>query len=124
MPPTPPPTGTVRLVASKIATRAGGRAALRLSCTGTARCIGRLKLTARRAATSKRKAGKAAVVARKTFSIAPGTTGRIAIRLNARGRGLLRAAHAHLTASLTVLKTSPAPSRAATQRIRLLKPRR
>jgi hypothetical protein len=123
-PPTSPPAATVRLVSSTIATRAGGRATIRLACKGSASCAGRLRLTARRPATRTRRAGKASVVARKAFMIEPGRTARVAIRLNARGRALLRAAHAHLTATLTVLATSPAPSKARTQHVRLTKPRR
>jgi hypothetical protein len=116
------PTGTLSLVASRIGARSGGRAIFRLRCTGNTSCKGRLRLTARRAATRKRRAGKATLVARKSFTIAAGKRGRITIRLNARGRALLRGARSQLAGTLTVLKTSPAPSRVTTRRIRLIKP--
>ena len=56
------------------------------------------------------KKAKAETIGRAAFSIPAGKTATITFKLNGTGRSLLGAAHGHLSASLTVLKSSPAPS--------------
>ncbi len=56
------------------------------------------------------KKAKAETIGTAAFSIPAGKTGVVTITLTAAGRALLKAAHGKLNASLTVLKSSPAPA--------------
>lgn len=117
------PTATVSLVGTHIATRRDGRAAIELRCTGTAKCRGRLMLTVKGpfGKGGKRRSKKTMTLGTATFSIAPGTTATIEVELDAAGRALLSADHGRLSAGLTILETSPAPSHAHTEKVQLVR---
>jgi hypothetical protein len=111
---TTPPTGVVALSTTTIAAKANGTASVSLACTGTARCNGAVELAiddgpAKKDARAARKA-KATAIGRAKFSIAPGKTAIVKIKLNATGRTLLKAHHGKLTATLIIRKFSPSPA--------------
>jgi len=113
------PFARVSLVSSAVTVQRSGRALVKLSCTGTVKCAGSLKLTTKTRSRKKRHPGKTETIAISKFAIASDTTVTIGLKLNAAGRALLKAAHGRLGATLTVLETSPAPSRMAKQSVRL-----
>lgn len=117
-PATPPATGTVSLDGSILTVQSSGVATVKLTCTGTATCAGTLTLAAKGKAKKGKKA-KTEQIGTAGFSIAPGTTQAVKLKLNGTGRALLGAAHGHLSATLTILKSSPSPSASAAQSIRL-----
>jgi hypothetical protein len=97
------------------------QAAVRLTCTGTATCGGKLTLTARgRTGKGKKKLSKAETIGAATFSIPAGKTATIKPTLDGAGRALLSTAHGRLGATLTVLKSSPAPSQTRTEKVQLV----
>ena len=112
-------TAHVSLVSSAIAVQRNGWALVKLSCAGTAKCAGNLKLTAKTRARKKRQPAKAKVIATSNFTVAANATATIKLKLDAAGRALLNAAHGRLSATLTILKSSPAPSQKETKSIRL-----
>jgi hypothetical protein len=104
----PTPTGTVALLGANISIGANGAGTVKLSCTGTAACGGRLTLTVK--IKGKNKRVRTVTLGGASFSIALGATGTITLKLNAAGRSQLRAAHGHLRAILKIVKSSPAPA--------------
>jgi streptogramin lyase len=95
-----------------------GVAAVKLSCSGTATCVGKLTLTVK----SKPKKGKKAkteTIGTASFSIPAGETKLIRIKLQGTGPALLRTAHGNLSAGLKIAKASPSPSKTETQSVRL-----
>jgi hypothetical protein len=116
----PPATGSVSLDAATINVQSAREAPVKLTCTGTATCSGKLTLTAKSTTgKGKEKHTKAETIATATFSIASGETATIKVTLNGTGRALLSAAHGHLSATLTILKTSPSPSKTQAQSVHL-----
>jgi streptogramin lyase len=112
-----PPTATVSLDGAILSVRKGV-AGVKLTCSGTATCVGRVTLTVK----SKPKKGKKAkteTIGTVSFSIPAGETKLIKIKLQGTGRVLLRGAHGHLGAVLRIAKTSPVPSTAETRSVRL-----
>jgi hypothetical protein len=118
-PPVSVPVASLSLRSSLIAVHRRGRAAIRLSCVGTARCAGTLELTARGRKRSRRHRGEAKVIADAHFAIAPNANATIEVKLNRVGRALLKSARGRLSATLVLVKTSPAPVRATTLRVHL-----
>jgi 6-phosphogluconolactonase (cycloisomerase 2 family)/PKD repeat protein len=117
-------TGSVSLDGSTIAVQSGGEAQVKLTCTGTGTCSGKLSLTVKLAIgkgkRSKTKAQtKTEVIGTAGFSIPAGKTATIELALNGAGRKLLGAAHGHLSAGLTIIKSSPAPSQTQTNSVHL-----
>jgi hypothetical protein len=118
-PATPPAvTGSVSLAGSIITVQSSGEAALKLTCTGTGTCSGKLTLTDR-STPKKDKKAKTETIGTATFSIASAKTATTEVRLNALGRSLLGHNHGRLSASLTVLKSAPAPSQTHTDNVHL-----
>jgi PKD domain len=115
VPPAPTPSGTVVLLGTRISIGASGAGSVRLSCTGTGACSGRLTLTLK----GKHKRTRALTLGSASFSIAPGTNGTIALKLNAAGRSRLRAGHGHLSAALIIVKSSPAPAITQTRNVQV-----
>jgi streptogramin lyase len=110
-------TATVRLDGSALGVLKGV-ASVKLSCSGTATCVGRLTLTVK----SKPKKGKKAkteIIGTAGFSIPAGETKVIAIKLQGTGQALLRAAHGNLGAGIEIAKVSPSPSKTETQSVSL-----
>jgi hypothetical protein len=111
------PTCNVSLLSSGIAVQAHARALVRLKAVGAGSCHGTLTLKVKLKSGKRRSRLKAIATAR--FSLAAGKLATVKLALNASGRALLRAGHGHLTASLVVLKSVPAPTQARTARVRL-----
>ncbi len=91
-------------------------AAVRLLRTGAGSCRGTVILR-RYQRTGKRV--KLMAIGSAHFSIAPGRSQVVKIKLNALGRRLFARAHGNLDASIAVLRTTPAPKQAKTASVRL-----
>jgi len=120
-------TGSVSLNGSTIAVNTSGAAEIKLACTGTGTCTGKLSLTGKiplekhnKNKTKAKTKTKTETIGTAIFSIPAGKTATIEFKLNAAGRALLSAAHGRLNASLTVFKTSPAPSQSRMHNVRLV----
>jgi hypothetical protein len=100
-----------------ITVNARGRAGLKLRLAGAGTCRGRVTLAVKKSAPHHRP--KLVAIASVSFSLPAGRTVALSLALNKLGRALLRSGHGRLTASLTVLKLSPAPSSARTASVRL-----
>ncbi len=108
-------TGSVSLAGSTIGVQSAGRASVKLSCAGTATCTGKLTLTAKSTTgKGKKKRSETTTIGTATFSIPAGKTATATLTLTATGRTLLKSDHGKLSASLTILKSSPSPT--STQR--------
>jgi hypothetical protein len=114
--------GSVSLNGSAIDIQSSGEATVKLTCAGTGTCSGKLTLTAK----STTKGKKTKTIGTATFSISADETATVRLMLNASGRVLLSADRGRLSASLTVLKSSPVPSQTHTEKVHLVqqKPRR
>ncbi|HEY5286438.1 MAG TPA: hypothetical protein VIJ50_04975 [Solirubrobacteraceae bacterium] len=88
--------------------QSGGNVAVKLTCTGTggASCRGTLTLLSG----NPRKGKKAKTFGRSTFSIPAGGTSVVKLELDGTGRVSLEANHGRLGGTLTIVKSSPAPS--------------
>jgi streptogramin lyase len=117
-PPILPPAGSVSLDGSTLVVHRNGEATLKIACTGTAACAGTLTLTVR-AKTKKGKKPKIEDIGSVHFSLPAGRTEATKVKLTRTGRALLHAAHGHLSATLTILKTSPSPSASGTRSVHL-----
>jgi streptogramin lyase len=117
-PPTTP-TASVYLAGTRITTTSS-KAGVKLTCSGTgkAMCSGELTLAAK--STTKRGRGKTETIGTATFSIQTGKAAIIELKLDAAGGALLTADHGRLKASLTILKSSPAPSQTNTNSVQLV----
>jgi hypothetical protein len=91
-------------------------AAVRLLRTGAGSCRGTVILR-RYGRTGKRV--RLMTIGSAHFSIAPGRSQVVKIKLNALGRRLFARAHGNLNASIAVLRTTPAPKQAKTASVRL-----
>jgi hypothetical protein len=114
--------GGVSLAGTRIATTRG-EAAVKLTCTGTGTCRGRVTLTVTvrgRRKRNGRRASKTETIGTASFSIPAGRTATIKLKLNATSKALLSAAHGRLSASLTVLKSAPAPSQKHSENVQLV----
>jgi hypothetical protein len=113
--------GNVSLARSIIAVQRGGKAAVKLACTGTATCSGKLTLTVKSAAKKgKNKKAKTEAIGTASFSVLAGQTVTIKLTLDAAGKALLKAAHGYLSATLRIVKSSPSPSNTQTPTVRLV----
>lgn len=101
-------TGDVSLIGSALSVQSDGKGSVKLTCTGTATCAGKLTLTVK-SKSQKRKAHTEAI-GTATFSIPAGKTRVVTVTLTAAGRRLLKSADGKLSVTLTILKTSPAPT--------------
>lgn len=106
-------SGSVSLSGTAFAVPRDGAVALKLTCTGTGACEGKLTLTAKGRVKNGKRA-KTETIAMGGFSVAAGHTATVTVTLTAAGRALLKAGHGSLSATLAILKSSPAP--AQTQR--------
>ena len=118
-------TGSVSLVGSTVTVQSGGEAQFKLACAGTGTCVGKLTLTSKSPAKKGRNGekGKAETIGIASFSIPPNGTTTVELELNAAGRALLSAAHGHQSATLTILKSSPAPSQTHTENVQFVQRR-
>jgi PKD repeat protein len=102
-------TGEITLLGAGIPIATNGTGAVRLACAGTATCTGKLTLTVKIKGRGKHARARTVTLASARFSIAPGATGSVALKLNVAGRAQLRAQHGRLGATLTIVKSAPAP---------------
>jgi hypothetical protein len=118
-----PTAGGVSLTSTRIPTTSRGKAAVKLACTGTATCRGKLTLSVAVKDKGKKRRSETTTIATATFSIPPGRTTTVELKLNDAGRalfGVAQRAHGRLNVSLTVLKLSPAPSDTHTEAVQLV----
>src|ERR1700722_12481201 len=103
-------TGNIALDGSTITVQRNHEALIKLTCTGTATCSGRLTLTIKRTTgRGKKRHTKTDTIGTATFSIPAGPSETVKLTLNGTGRALLSAAHGHLSSPLTILKPPPSP---------------
>jgi hypothetical protein len=112
-------TSNVSLAASVIRFQSNGRGSVKLTCTGTAACAGKLTLTVKGKAKKGKKA-KAETIGTAAFSIPAGKSGVVTITLTAAGRLLLKAGHGRLSASLTIVKSFPSPTSTERESVQLV----
>jgi alpha-tubulin suppressor-like RCC1 family protein len=110
--------GKVSLDGTTLTVHSGKDAAVKLTCTATATCAGKLTLTVKGTA-KKGKKPKTETIGAAGFSIPAGKTATVKLKLNATGRALLGDDHGRLSASLTILKSAPAPSQTHTESVHL-----
>ena len=113
---------SVSLASARITVKGASEATIKLTATGTDTCSGKLTLTVK---TKGKKGGnqrrsRTMTIGTATFSILTGRTVNVELRLDAAGRALLGADHGRLSATLTVLKSSPAPSQTHSENVRLV----
>jgi hypothetical protein len=116
--------GSVSLAGTRIATSRGGQAAVRLTCTGTSTCTGKLTLTVRTKAKKRSKGHgrfKTTAIGTATFSIPPGKTATVMLKLDAAGRALLGDDYGRMSATLTVLKSAPVPAQTHSETVQLMR---
>jgi len=115
-------SGNVTLDGSTITVKSDGEVLVKLACTGTGTCGGKLSLMGKvPLGKGKRAKTKPEILGTAGFSIPAGKTASVEIALNRAGRTLLGAAHGHLGAGLTILKSLPAPSQTLTENVRLVR---
>jgi hypothetical protein len=107
-------------VGSGIEVQSGGAATFKLTCKGTDMCRGKLTLTVKPRGRGRKRGSNTTTIGTATFSIPPGKTTTIKLKLYAGGRALLDAAHGRLSANLTVLKAFPVPSQTHTESVQLV----
>ena len=66
-----------------------------------------------------KKQAKTETIGTAAFSIPAGKTAAVTLVLNAAGRALLKTAHGHLGATLTILKSSPSPMQTTNDTVQL-----
>ena len=113
-------SGSVSLAGSTITVQRSGEAQVKLACASTTTCSGKLTLTAKvTTRKGKKKQTRTQTIGTATFSIPAAKTVTIKLKLNGTGRALLSTAHGRLGATLTILKTFPAPSNTQTKSVHL-----
>lgn len=90
----PPPAGVAQ-VGSKAKVK-GGKALLQVKCTGAGACSGLIKLSARapKKKGKQHKRGGAVAIGKAPFSIPPGKSKTVAVKLNGKGKALVKQAGA------------------------------
>jgi hypothetical protein len=117
-------TASVSPDGSTITVQSTGAALLKLTCTGTSTCAGKLTLTTKSPANKGKKTkAKTETIGTAAFSIPAAKTATVDVTLDGAGRALLSAAHGRLGATLTVLKSSPAPARTLSESVHLVRTR-
>jgi hypothetical protein len=111
--------GEVSLASTGIAVQGDGMAFVKLGCKGGESCGGKLTLSAQATSKAKGKKKRTITIGTAGFSIAAGKTATVKVKLNAAGRGLLKANHERLVANLTIMKLTPAPEHIQTASVRL-----
>jgi hypothetical protein len=127
----PPPTATIALADPTINVSRHGKAAIMLTCTGTAPSCGvELTLTAQDTVPTdgwtheqhwwRHQHGGTVVIGNASASIPSGETTTVRLHLNRRGRRLLDASQGSLAATLTILKFDPKPEEEQTDPVELV----
>jgi streptogramin lyase len=113
----PPATATVTLDGSNVGVRSGV-AMVKLICSGSATCVGKVTLTARSKPANGKKA-KTESIGIASFSVPAGETKLIKVKLDGTGLALLRTARGNLGAAIKIAKSLPSPSKTETQSVHL-----
>ncbi len=116
-----PGTAAVSLLVTRITTSDRGFATAKLTCAGTGTCRGLLALLEKAKGRGRNKQSKMTTIGTGSFSIPAGATATVKLTLNARGRALLSAGHGRLSATLTILKSSPVPAQTRSEDVRLVR---
>jgi hypothetical protein len=115
-----PPLANVSLAGSTLTVQSTEKALVRLACTGTTTCAGRLTLSARSTSgKGRKKHTRTVTIGSASFSVAAGKTIAVKLALTAAALKLLVTAHGHLGANLTIVKTSPPPTQTHSQSVQL-----
>ena len=116
-----PGTSNVSLANTNITTTRTGKATIKLTCTGTGTCSGKLNLTAK-SSTKKDKKRRAYTVkiGTATYSISGDETKTVKLDIDSAGRALLSADHGHLSARLAILELAPSPENTQTKTVQLV----
>jgi hypothetical protein len=110
-------TATISLDGTSVTVK-GATGTVKLTCTGSTTCSGKLTLTAKTTtAHGKKKRSKTQTIGTASFSVAAGKTANVEIKLNATGQKLLSTGHGHLSTQLEIAKSSPSPSEAQTKTV-------
>jgi len=95
-----------------------GDAIVKLDCSGTATCKGKLTLTAVKIVEVKGKKRKETVtIGTESFSVAGGRTAKIKIKLSSYARAQIKSTHGHLKASLSILGLETEPTHKRTEAV-------
>ena len=78
----PAPSGHVSLAGASIAVQGDGEATVKLACKGTSTCRGKLTLTVKTRDKGKQRRSKTTTIGTATFSIPPGKTATLELKLN------------------------------------------
>jgi hypothetical protein len=111
-------SGEVSFAGTGIAVQSDGMALVKLGCKGGESCGGKLTLSVQEASEGRGRS-RTAPIGAASFLIAAGKMATVRIKLDATGRALLRTAHGHLGARLTIHQSVPM-SHAQTRTVRLL----
>jgi hypothetical protein len=113
-------TGGVSLTATSVSVQRNGMALVKLECLGIESCDGKLTLIANGIVRVRaKKKARAVTIGTVGFSIAGDEAKTIEFKLNTTGRALLKADHGRLSASLTILESSPAPAETHSENVHL-----
>jgi hypothetical protein len=122
-------TDSAALTGTRIIATRGGDATVKLTCAGAGTCHGKLTLTVEtrdvkgargvRGGKSYSHAShvKTTMIGTAGFSISAGTTATVRLVLDAAGKALLRSAHGHINATLTILQSGPSQTHNETVRL-------
>jgi hypothetical protein len=115
-------SANVSLAGTRIVTNSGREAVVKLTCRGTGACRGKLTLTIRtKGKRGKKRRSKMTRIGMAAFSVPPGKTTAVELKLDPVARTLLRANGGRLGATLTIFKLSPAPSQTRTEIVHLVR---
>ena len=96
----------------------GGNAVVKLECSGTTTCKGKLTLAAVETVKVKGKSKKKTVtLGTATFTVAGGRAGTIKIKLSPYGRAQVKSTHGHLKASLAIVGIETEPTHKRTETV-------
>ncbi len=111
----------VSLVSTSAMVKRGGAVAIKLvsAAADGGICSGRLTLAINTKGRGKR--AKSTPIGTAAFSLTPGKTALVMVKLDRAGRLLLEADHGRLSASLTVLESAPVPSQALSAIVRVVR---
>ena len=115
-------TGSVSLAGTAITVQGGRTSLVKLECLGSARCLGKLTLSAKIApkVKVKRKPARTVRIGTVSFLIPGDETKTVKLTINAAGRALLKADHGRLSASLVILELTPSPESTETKTVQLV----
>ena len=111
---------SVRLAATKLNV-SGADAIVKLDCSGSAACKGKLTLTVVKTLKVKGKKRKETVtIGTESFSVAGGATAKIKIKLSSYARSQIRSTHGHLKASVELVGHETEPTHERTEAVTIL----